>query len=46
MNCKNMVVAGFNSGTGLLNQYLTAISESFNNLNADKTHKLIITSQD
>lgn len=46
MNCKNLVVAGFNSGAGLLNQYLPAISETFNGLNGDKTHKLIITSQE
>lgn len=33
MNCKNLVVGGFNSGALLINQYVTGISEIFNTLN-------------
>jgi hypothetical protein len=33
MNCKNLIVAGFNTGVPLLNQYVTGIYEVFDDLN-------------
>lgn len=44
MNCKNVVIAGFNSGANLLNQYLTPISEIIQSLDTNKSHNIIISS--
>jgi len=42
MNCKNVIVAGFNSGANVANHYVTGISEMFNTLNTKGEHKLVV----
>lgn len=46
MNCKHMIVAGFNSGVNALNQYLPLISEAFQALNTDHKHEMIVVNTD
>lgn len=46
MNCKNLIVAGFNSGANVLNQYITPVSEAFQSLNIDHKHEMIIVNSD
>lgn len=44
MNCRNVIVAGYNSGVQALPQYLPQIQQAFQTLNTDNKHSLKVVS--